>query len=241
MPLSSRVIKRVAVDPGRFREICFVQRIQVETQKPEMGPNQATISPQAAQAEAEAIIGEAKAQAEALVAKARREAEGVRIEAQRQGYEAGYQEGLCQGLEGARQARLQAVKVLKEARKQKKQVVMESEQEIIHLALHMAEKIIRKSVELDPGVVVSISAEALRRLCENQEYIIFAHPEDVALIREKKEELMTNLDHKATLRILPDEGIERGGCRVVTEDGELVATVSSQLQELEHVLAGGKG
>lgn len=238
MPLSSRVIKHVPVDPGRFREICFTQRLQVQVNHPEACPSNTLVSSETAREEAQALIKQAKAESEALVAAAQHEAQSIRAAAEKEGYQAGYQEGLSRGLEGAKHARTQAVKVLKEARKLKNKIVLESEQEIVRLALHMAEKIIRKSVELDPAIVVSIAQEALRRLCENQDYIIFAHPSDAELIREKKDELMANLDHRATLRILPDESIEKGGCRVVTEDGELVATINSQLQELKRLLAG---
>ncbi|MFC1733625.1 FliH/SctL family protein, partial [candidate division KSB1 bacterium] len=63
------------------------------------------------------------------------------------------------------------------------------------------------------------------------------NPEDSAVF-EKKEEFVPE-EYLDRIVIVPDETIERGGCKLQTNSGTIDATISAQLDELEAAVIDG--
>jgi flagellar biosynthesis/type III secretory pathway protein FliH len=100
------------------------------------------------------------------------------------------------------------------------------------LALALARKIIRDTVEIDSGVMVRTLETALYKIRD-------AHPLTVVLNPEEALALETDPGLKSRLRVvevIPDRRIEKGGCRVRAGGREWDATISRQLDNLSAVV-----
>jgi flagellar assembly protein FliH len=98
---------------------------------------------------------------------------------------------------------------------------------LLGLALDLAQQIIRQSLAVRPELVLPVVTEALRGLAGSyQNNVLLLNPSDAELVgREAGEELTRN-----NWRIVVDERIEAGGCRIESSTGETDATLSQRWQ-----------
>ncbi len=178
-----------------------------------------------AQAEAERIIREAHAQA---LAAARDLAGQAEAEGYEKGYQRGYQEGLEKAVHDGQAIREEARQVLNQAREIWQRTIENMEQEIVSLAREIAEKVLAAQLTIDPQVVLAIVKEALLLARNRQQVVLYVNPEEITLVQQNKDELLQVLSPETALHIIGDAGVERGGCRVETEDGKIEATLAER-------------
>lgn len=197
-----------------------------------------------ARSRAEEIIARARAEAEKLMREAHEQALRVSEELARQaeaegfrkGYEKGRQEGLAQAEAEGQSIRREAGAVLRQAGEIWKKTVENMENEIVSLAREIAEKILAAQLTLDPAVVLAIVREALE-LARNREHVVlYVNPAEVDLVEQNREELLPVLSPQAALHIIGDAGVERGGCRVETEDRTIEATLKERWRAIQEAL-----
>jgi len=186
-----------------------------------------------AQDNAEKIIREAHEQALAAAENLARRAEE---EGYHKGYARGYQEGLDRAAADGRAIREEARDVLRQAREIWQKTLEAMESEIVSLAREIAEKILAAQLTLDPPVVMAIVREALELVRNKEQVVLYVNPEEVELVRQNNEELLQVLSPEATLHIIGDAGIERGGCRVETEDRKIEATLKERWRAIQEAL-----
>lgn len=108
------------------------------------------------------------------------------------------------------------------------------------LALALAGKIIRDTVEIDPQFVVRTLETALFKIQDSHELTAVLNPEDADMLSGDPE-LMKNL---RITEIVPDRRVEKGGCRLRSGIHEWDATLSRQMDTLtaivEESLAAGQ-
>ncbi|WP_172839038.1 FliH/SctL family protein [Thermanaeromonas toyohensis] len=198
---------------------------------------------------AELLLEEARREAESLREKAQKEVEALKRQGWEEGYRAGWEEGHRDGLQAAKaeaeilrregeKIREQAREVLKEAKEVYKETLKEAEEQVLELALEIAEQIVGRQVELNRDIVLDIAHKAIQRVAEGQFYTIYASPDEAALLRQHREELLKEAPPKARLQIIADPALKPGGCRVETESGFVDATVDTQLMEVRRLLKG---
>jgi flagellar assembly protein FliH len=113
-----------------------------------------------------------------------------------------------------------------------KQVLGELARRAVEVAVIMAERIVRQTIDLDPEVLVRTLTTALTKLEAGATMTVTAHPQDVAYLQEHQEIL-------AALRIAEvtaDRRIERGGCLLRSRRREWDATLRRQLETLQEVI-----
>lgn len=105
----------------------------------------------------------------------------------------------------------------------------------VELGLAVAEAILGRELEVatDPG------RDALERALRVAPMIdgvlrVRLHPEDAALLDPGRDPQWST----ASLVLLPDESIARGDCVVMTDRGDIDATVSAALERVRSVLSG---
>jgi flagellar assembly protein FliH len=84
--------------------------------------------------------------------------------------------------------------------------------------------------------------EALRSLQGQQQLrvVLRVHPADRPLLEQRRPHWLDHFPAIATLTIAPDEGLDRGGCRIESEHGTVDATIETQIRVIErHLLGGG--
>jgi flagellar assembly protein FliH len=171
---------------------------------------------------------------EAIRAAAREEGYAQGLEAgQADGHATGYEEGLALGraeaaeeLEHLRQLATtfgDAVTAADEA----------ISNDVLELALHLARGMVRTAFDVKPDLIIPVVREAIDYLPTLQQpALLMLHPEDALIV---KSGIGHELD-KNGWRVVEDEHIARGGCRVDTASNQIDAQIASRWQRLTHAL-----
>ena len=108
------------------------------------------------------------------------------------------------------------------------------EKVVINLALVISEKIVKRAVIDDPTISYVLK-ESLRRVIGANRVIVKINPFDLEIINTDSNNLFTD-DSFTKIKFEPDDKIERGGCLVETEIGNVDARLSSQFNEVKKQL-----
>jgi flagellar biosynthesis/type III secretory pathway protein FliH len=169
-----------------------------------------------------------------IVAEAQERAAEIEVQARDAGFEAGHLEGMRQALAESEQslaAIAAAVAGLDEVRDAE---VDRIERRAIELAISLAERIVHGALDADPERINDVVAGALRRVVDRDRLTIEVCPDDVERVRgwcDSQTELDgTRVDVRAERRV------PRGGCVVRTQEGEVDARVTEQLDTAREVL-----
>ncbi len=123
--------------------------------------------------------------------------------------------------------------------KMKKVVFKQSEKEMTELVYSIARKVIGDEVQTTPEIVLSMLQKGFERISEAQQFEIKLHPVDYDLLIQEKESLKEILQTSGTIKFTKDESVERGGCRIVTESGEISSEPGKQLDIILKELEDG--
>ena len=175
-----------------------------------------------ARAEAEAMLASARREAEQLVASARAQAAAVLAEARRHGEESGRAE-----------AERAFTTMLLAARADAARVRAAAIPAARVLAVRMAEKIVARTVDLDPHVLTELAARALATARARAGVVTLrVHPDDRAAFERSRPELAGKIAADVELRLIGDPAVGRHGCVVETPAGRLDARLDTQLEAL---------
>jgi len=111
------------------------------------------------------------------------------------------------------------------------QIAREMESALIELALESAKKIV-SGVKIDAKVVETVVREALTQVQDTSDVSIRLHPEDLALLRKHKSQLLEGLPETGPLRFAASDDVSRGGCIVQTRFGLIDAQRETKLELL---------
>lgn len=182
----------------------------------------------AARADAEAILRAAAGEAERVLAMARSDAELIRAEARRAGE-----------AEGRREAEAAFTTLILAARADAEKVRVAAIPAAQTLAVRMAEKIVGRTLRLDPSSVAHIAAEALvAARARTGTVVLRVHPDDLGSIEAARPALQARLAAIVDLRLVPDAVVGHGGCIVETPAGRLDARLETQLAVLRRAAFG---
>lgn len=203
-----------------------------------------------------AIIARAKAQAQRLLDDAEQEAGRIIESAGEIGESRGYDEGLKRGLsegrdqgcERAKQERGQAIQqmiarwgaALDAWESARRDMLLEAKEDVIALAIALAERVTHRQIEAQPELVADQMAEALTLVSRRSEATVRVHPEDRALIETILPDIISRIDTCSHVKLEDDAAIERGGCVVSTDGGQIDATISTQLDRIAETLLPGR-
>ncbi|MEW5978229.1 MAG: FliH/SctL family protein [Acidobacteriota bacterium] len=175
---------------------------------------------QAAQTEAEQIVRQAKAKA---------------AEIEKDAYEKGFSEGEKAGREvGEKMVEAllkQYGRSLEELNTLRKEVFASAEREVIRLALEVAKKVVKREVNIDDELILTLIKVALSRLSEQAVMTIRLNPKDLQSVQHHHSDPAKALNEG--IRLVEDPMITRGGCLIETESGIIDARVEEQFKEIE--------
>lgn len=181
-------------------------------------------------------IAEARAEEQRATqaAKARAETiESAREEGYRAGFEAGRRDGEAKGLALAKaeSARLAAAANAAEATLEALGTTIAGKS--VQLALAIARQVLRQELSTQPEAIVALVREALEAGGVPKGVRVLCHPDDAALIRA------ADADEIAAGRFIvaEDPRVARGGCRLVSEAGELDATLETRWKAVEQLFS----
>ncbi|WP_213182010.1 FliH/SctL family protein [Desulfosarcina cetonica] len=115
------------------------------------------------------------------------------------------------------------------------QNIQRMEMETVRLALFIAKKVIGRECEA-AHVIQHVIKQALEKVADPRHLILRLHPEDIETVESVKAELVEADDGDVTLRIQPDGAIQKGGCVIETQLGDIDARIDQQLKIIESLL-----
>lgn len=105
--------------------------------------------------------------------------------------------------------------------------------DVLELSLHLARNMVRTAFEVRPELILAVVREAVDYLPTLQQpALLVLHPEDALIV---KSSIGHELD-KSGWRVIEDEDMARGGCRVDTASNQIDAQIASRWQRLAHAL-----
>jgi len=200
------------------------------------------------------LLAEARQQRNEILERARQQAEAIRREAREKGYADGLEQGRTEGSEqGRAQAHQEAGQALARQTEQAVAAVeallreLENRQKELHkqavdgclsLACAIAERLVHREVLADPKVVEGTLAEALSLATCNGAVTVTVHPQDRETVQQFLPELVVNLESADGFRVVGDERVAPGGCRILTDRGEVDARLETQLVNIRKQFLG---
>jgi len=197
---------------------------------------------------AKSILRRAQHRAEQLLAAAQAEGETIKQEARAEGLAEGHRDGMAQGLEQGHQAGRQAA--LNDHRAQLQQAMQSLTSaltsihasradleatalaEVVRLAIAIAERVTKRQGLIDPSVLTANLAEAMKLTVQCTDVRIAIHPEQRATLDAALPQLKMQWPNLSHVQVIDDPSLEPGGCRVFTEEGQIDADLSGQLDRI---------
>lgn len=165
--------------------------------------------------------------------------EEARAEAHREGYqsgllegrEAGHREGREAGYrEGREQARAEAERLsqlVQTLERSFDELDSQVTEELMGLALALARKMVRDTLDARPESITETLRDALQELPQSHARVRL-HPEDAALVRELLGEQLAHGEH----RLIEDNTLTRGGCLLEAGGTQVDATVETRWRRI---------
>lgn len=208
----------------------------------------------------EQIIEQATSQAERIIKTARENArqeeerllyekeswiterEQLMQEAYNAGFLQGEEEGKRKGYEEY-QAKLQEAKTIAEWNKEQYEShIQRAEQVILNLGITSAEKIMNRKLNEEPDVFLSIVKRGLKEVRDLPHIQIHVHPSRHGLLAQNKSELEVMFPTDIQCYIYANEDLGMDECYIETNQGRVMISIDSQLNELKqklhHLLEG---
>jgi flagellar biosynthesis/type III secretory pathway protein FliH len=186
-----------------------------------------------AEEEARTILASAAQQAETLLADARAQAAAVTEAARRAGQDAGRAEGYAAAIAEASQLVDLIRRAADEGRQLRDQLAAEATPVVARATMYAVRRIVGEYYAEDPARTLAAVDDALRAVSGQQIVSIRVNP---ALADRLRARLVD-----AGRYLLPDEGVEIGGCVIDLAEGTLDATLDSRLQLMELALTRAAG
>ncbi len=195
--------------------------------------DEAQAAKQTAEAEAARIRQEAEERAASLMEDAQKQVDEITGQARKEGFEKGHEDGYQEGRAEVERLVEQLHNVINHAIEKRNEIIQESETQLINLVLLIAKKVVKVISENQKNVVINNVIQALRKLKSRGEVIIRVNLEDVDLTSEHVKDFMRMVENVKSITVVEDSSVDRGGCVIETDFGQIDARISSQLHEIE--------
>ncbi len=159
--------------------------------------------------------------------------EAIHQQAHQEGYQAGFTEGIEAGRRQGEVLVAEEARRLQELLAQMTEAVRDFEQavggDLLELALEISRQMLRQALKVKPELLLPIVRGAMENLPQNTAHPhLHLHPDDAALVRAR---MQTEIA-QGGWRVIEDQRLQRGGCRVETLVSETDATIENRWQRL---------
>lgn len=169
-----------------------------------------------------------------LLARAAEEADAIRGQARADGLAEGREQGLRESaaeMQSALAALREAVIAIEALRAE---VAESVEHDAVDLALALAGKILAGTLQARPESVVDVVQGALRRVSDRRSLSLLVNPADLQVILDATRDGRTGIEE---CDLHADQRVAPGGVIVRTQEGEVDAGVTTQLERAREVVA----
>jgi flagellar assembly protein FliH len=153
--------------------------------------------------------------------------EALQKEAYDEAFQQGLREGVTAGQEEVRQRAARFDALLTRLARPFEELDETVERHLVELSMTVVQQLFRRELRQDPGHVVGVVREAIQLLpVASRNVQVRLHPEDAAFVREA----LPRSEGERAWAIVEDPMIERGGCKVTTEQSQIDAQAESRLK-----------
>ncbi len=200
----------------------------------------------------EKLVEQSRVKAAAIAQEAIAERERLIAGASEKGLEEGRAKGYADGLERGRAEGHAAV--LNESRSQLERVthawsvalgefesaragiVAAAKEDVLALALDLAAKITKRAIDAEPKIVQAQLEAALAVVMQPTRLRVRMNPVDVTATREVMPALMKRFGLGTDAELIEDAALERGSAVILTDRGEIDASIETQFDRLVEAL-----
>lgn len=194
---------------------------------------QANIEIEKIKQEAQKIIEEARLEAKQIIETAEKKSEEIIEQNRKKGFDEGYEAGYTKGADEVKHLIERLHKIISEVIAKRQEIIEGTEYQIVSIVLLIVKKIIKIITENQKTVIINNVVEALKKVKGSKNVIIRVNLEDIAMATKHKEDFIRMIEGLEGIQFLEDSSIERGGCIIETDFGEIDARISLQLKEIE--------
>lgn len=159
-------------------------------------------------------------------------------------FESGFRQGEKAGLESAEKKVVALMRrytdAILEIGKLKPTLYAQVERDVVKLALEVAKKVVHREVHVDSEIVQTLIKVALSHVAAKSPVTIRLHPADYNFVLEQRTASMPPGESERDISLLADKSIERGGCFIETECGDVDARIEEEFSEVERAFFGGE-
>jgi flagellar assembly protein FliH len=226
--------KRRMIDQAREEADGIVKEAEQKAfEEFEKKNNEAQKIKQDAEDEARTKIQEAEERSSKMVSDAEGRVQSIEEEARKEGFSQGREEGFTDGKAEVQRLVDQLHKVISAAIEKRNEIIDESETQLINLVLQISQKVIKVISENQKNVVVNNVIQALRKLKTRGDVVIRVNLDDVQLTSDHIKDFMRMVENVKSITVVEDSSVDKGGCILETDFGEIDARISSQLKEIQ--------
>jgi len=109
-----------------------------------------------------------------------------------------------------------------------------AERDLVRLAIAMAEHVLRRKVDVDPALLVSMARDAIERLGGATAVTIHLNPADF----ETLSRLQPAIAIRGAVEVVADPNVHPGGCLARAAGGTIDAGINAQFRELTRAMLG---
>jgi flagellar assembly protein FliH len=166
-------------------------------------------------------------------ARSPKDAQATLQAARQAGYEDGYRDGLV-ALDAFKRSVLQdnAARfgaLIQSFDAQLDALEQQMAQAITRVATGIARQVVRDELHAEPQRIARVAREAINAVLMSARHIVVqVHPEDLVLVEQGASEAIA----ARGARLVPDAGVERGGCRVLSDVGTIDARIGARWEQV---------
>jgi flagellar assembly protein FliH len=206
---------------------------EAAAQEIQRGTEQAQVLQKDAKISAERMLAEGRRRSQDMETTSKSAIETRRKEAEEEGLLLGREAGFKEGKVEVDRLIQRTQTVLERAQDKRSAILIETEQQIVDLVLLISRKVVKLIAEQTQEVVIANVKESLRKVKGRGDIIIRVNMTDLQLSTEHIKDFIQTLERGQGIQVQEDSSINRGGCIIETEFGDIDARISSQLAELE--------
>ena len=150
-------------------------------------------------------------------------------------YENGFREGEQSGREAAERKLEEPMKnyaaSIAEIQGLREKLFAQAERDVVQLAIEVAKKIVHREIQADPQIIQTLVNVALSHVAETGSATIRLHPSDHEALSQTHKELQEGAERGLELKA--DKSMERGGCLIQTDCGDVDARIEEGFREIQ--------
>jgi flagellar assembly protein FliH len=227
--MGTKIIKQGTTRSSNVRQVCFSENSaeNIQATKPPLWPEISPVS--------DAI------QKNAPVAPEFFKSDDDLARLEKSAYENGFAQGEKAGMEIA-ERKIEVVmkryaESIMEVGRLRSALYAQVEREVVKLAIEVAKKIVHREIQADREIIETLVHVALSHVAEKSAVTVHLSPLDYNYLLEHRAELTQSEGRDISL--LADQSIERGGCLIQTECGDIDARIEEKFREVEQAFFEG--